>query len=71
MPLDGIDKGQLDTETDEMRELREANTESAPPAQFFNILAVDVLNPIKSGLPFIDFVGHNIFRERNCVFDVI
>jgi quercetin dioxygenase-like cupin family protein len=39
MPLDGVDKGQVATETDEMRAIREANVEIAPPAHFFKLRA--------------------------------
>jgi mannose-6-phosphate isomerase-like protein (cupin superfamily) len=39
MPLDGIDKGRIAGETEEMRRLREENTEKAPPAEFFKLRA--------------------------------
>ena len=39
MPLDGIDKGRVAGETEEMRCKREENTENAPPAQFFKLRA--------------------------------
>ena len=39
MPLDGIDKGRVAGETEEMRCKREENTECAPPAQFFKLRA--------------------------------
>ena len=39
MPLDGIDKGRLAAETDEMRKIREENIENSPPAQVFKLRA--------------------------------
>ncbi len=39
MPLDGIDKGRIAGETEEMRRTREQNTDSAPPAEFFKLRA--------------------------------
>ena len=39
MPLDGIDKGRIAGETEEMRRKREENTENAPPAEFFKLRA--------------------------------
>jgi mannose-6-phosphate isomerase-like protein (cupin superfamily) len=37
MPLDGVDKGQVSQETDEMRQIREKNIANAPPAEFFKL----------------------------------
>ena len=39
MPLNGVDKGQIATETEEMRKIREDNIAMAPPAEFFKLRA--------------------------------
>jgi len=39
MPLDIVDKGRVEGETEEMSRLREANVEKAPPAEFFKLRA--------------------------------
>ena len=39
MPLDTVDKGQVETETEEMRARREAMVEKSPPPQFFKLRA--------------------------------
>ena len=39
MPLDGIDKGRIAGETEEMCHKREENTENAPSAEFFKLRA--------------------------------